>query len=87
MRRHMRTTVDLSDAVMIQAKRLARERGTTLRALLEEGLRLVLKRSEEQGRGGYRLPDRSYGEGGLVGGLDEDDWSRLRDLTYEGRGA
>lgn len=40
---HMKTTVDLSDSLLKAAKRDARDRGTTLRALIEEGLRRVLK--------------------------------------------
>jgi hypothetical protein len=32
------------------------------------------------------LRDASYGEGGLVGGLAETDWDRIRELCYQGRG-
>ena len=37
---HMKTTIELSDALLEAAKRLAQSRGTTLRAVVEEGLRL-----------------------------------------------
>lgn len=80
---HMRTTIDLSDALLTRAKRLARQRGTTVRALVEEGLRKVL---DEQQPGAYRMPDASFGRGGLVDGLDAGDWERIRELAYEGRG-
>jgi hypothetical protein len=38
----MRTTLDLDDELLRATKRLAAERGTTLTALLEEALRLLL---------------------------------------------
>lgn len=82
----MRTSVDIPDNLLARAKRLARERKTTLRALLIEGLREVLK-GRPRGAPRYVLKDRSFGDEGLVDGLDWADTERLRDLTYEGRGA
>jgi hypothetical protein len=84
MLRHMRTSIELSDGLLTRAKRLAQRRGTTLRALVEEGLRRVV--SEHEQTPSFRLDDASFGEGGLVEGLTEGDWERLRELTYEGRG-
>ena len=81
---HMRTSIDLPDALMARAKRLARRRGTTLRALIEEGLLAVLK---SQASEPFRLPDTSFRGDGMVDGLSEADWSRIRDLAYEGHGA
>lgn len=84
MLRHMRTSLDLPDALFAKAKRLARARGTTLRELAIEGLEAVLDRHRR--RAPFLLRDASYGEGGLADGLDETDWDRIRDLAYEGRG-
>ena len=81
---HMRTTIDLPDALFVKAKRTARARGTTLRTLVIEGLRLVTQREARVDR--FCLPDASFGEGGLVDGVTETDWDRIRDLAYEGRG-
>ena len=80
----MRTSIDLPDALFVKAKRLAHTRGTTLRELTIEGLEAVLDRHRQ--RPTFRLRDASYGEGGLTEGLDETDWDRIRDLSYEGRG-
>jgi hypothetical protein len=63
---------------------VARERQTTLRALVEEGLVRVLETGTSEA---FRLRDASFGEGGLAEGLVEGDWERIRDLAYEGRGS
>ena len=38
----MRTTIDISNPLAIRARKLAAERQTSLKSLVEEGLRLVL---------------------------------------------
>lgn len=38
----MRTTLDLNDALLLEAKRLAAERRTSVKALVEDGLRAVI---------------------------------------------
>lgn len=58
---HMKTTVEITDSLLRQAKAEAQRRGTTLRALLEDGLRRVL---DEPDVVPYRLPDRSVGRRG-----------------------
>lgn len=39
----MKTTVEISDDLLARSRRLARREGTTLRTLIEDGLRLALK--------------------------------------------
>ena len=74
----------MPDALLAKAKHVARQRGTTLRELVIEGLRTVVDRQARTPR--FRLRDASYGKGGLVEGLDETDWDKIRDISYEGRG-
>ena len=81
----MRTSIELSDGLLGRARKLAKQRGVTLRALVEEGLRRVLAESASPSE--FQLKDVTYGEGGLVEGLDQGDWERIRDLAYEGRGS
>ena len=73
----MRTTVRLDPTLAKKAKQLAIRRGTTLTALIEEGLRLVLARSEAPlGRARVVLP---VGPGdGLRPGVALDDGANLR---------
>ena len=84
MRLHMRTSVDIPDPLLRRAKKLARERGTTLRALLLDGLRSVVEKSSSM-VGAYRMKDCSTGDGGLVEGLSWSDTERMDALVYEDR--
>ncbi len=43
----MKTTIDINDALFHGARQLATDKGTTLRALVEEGLRMVLERGNQ----------------------------------------
>jgi hypothetical protein len=80
----MRTSIDMPDALLAKAKAIARQRGSTLRELVIEGLRNVLEKQAKAPR--FRLRDASFGKGGLADGLDETDWDRIRDLSYGKRG-
>ncbi len=80
---HMKTTIEIADALGEQARRLAEREGTSLRALVEEGLHRVL---EERGRRGtFKLRKASYKGNGLNPALAGEGWERMRDLAYEGR--
>ena len=60
---NMKTTIDITDGLLAEAKRLAARKHTTVRALVEDGLRLVLDR--EQQSEGFTLRDGSVGGRGL----------------------
>ena len=81
----MKTTLDISDSLLHQAKKLAARERTTLRALVEKGLRQVL--AEKQRRGAFRLRKASFKGRGLRPELADAGWDRIRDLAYEGRGS
>ncbi len=81
----MKTTVEIPDPLLEAAKETARREKTTLRALLVEGLTLVLARRKKRSR--FRLRDASVDGRGLEPGIREGDWSAIRDLIYEGRGS
>ena len=81
----MKTTVDISDELLKKAKRHAAKRRTTLRAIIEQGLRNTIK---EQQRGAkYVLPDMSIDGKGLQAEFKNKAWSDIRDAAYEGRGS
>lgn len=81
---HMKTTIEISDHVLAQAKRAAHRDGTTLRALIESGLRTELAR-RRGARGGFKLRDASFGGNGLQPAAAQAGWDELRALAYEGR--
>jgi hypothetical protein len=82
----MKTTVDIADGLLDQAKRLASRRGTTLKALIEEGLRNAIEKAE-RGDSGHELETHVVHGNGLQPGYSWDDLGRLIESTYEGRGA
>lgn len=79
----MKTTVEISDNLLRQAKQLALAGGTTLRDLVESGLRkeIASRRQTE-----YRLVDESWDGSGLQPGIDEGDWRTVIELAYQGHG-
>jgi len=80
----MKTTVEISDALAREAKEVAIREKTTLRELIEAGLRAVLR--ERRRKTGFRLRDASFVGNGLQPEFRGADWERLREAAYEGRG-
>ena len=80
---HMKTTVEIADALLEDAKRIAARDGITLRTLIEDGLRKVL--TERQTRPPFKLRDGSVKGGGTQPGIDLSNWEQIRDIIYEGR--
>jgi Family of unknown function (DUF6364) len=64
----MKTTLDLNDALLTEAKTLAAQQHTSLTRLIEEGLQLRLRAQRAPTRP-MRLPVYR-GKGGLASGLD-----------------
>ena len=66
----MKTTLNLNDQLLADAKALAAQQRTSLTRLIEEGLQLRLRaQATASGRGQVRLPVFK-GRGGLVEGVD-----------------
>ncbi len=80
----MKTTVEIADALAQEARQLAARENTTLRELIESGLRAVLR--ERRKRAAFRLRDVSFGGKGLQREFRDADGERIRAAAYEGRG-
>ncbi len=81
----VKTTIDIADRLLADAKKAAENRGTTLRALVEEGLRRVLKNGAKSTN--FRLRKATFRGQGLQPPLEGASWEQIRELTYKGRGA
>lgn len=80
----MKTTIDIAKSLLDEARRLADRRGTTIRALVEDGLRRVLRESAR--RGNFRLRKVTFKGRGLHGDVAGAGWDEIRRRAYEGRG-
>lgn len=81
---HMKTTIEISEPLLNQARRMATQQGTTLRALVEEGLRKVV--AEKRRPEGFHLRRASFRGEGLQPQAAGIGWDRLREMAYEGHG-
>jgi hypothetical protein len=84
MGHHMKTTIEISDVLLVEARKIAAREGTTVRTLIEQGLRHAL--AERTKRGHFRLHKASFKGRGLSAGARGASWRQLRGLVYEGRG-
>ncbi len=73
----MRTTIEISDELLRQAKKKAADEGTALRDVIEAALRAYL--SGRRSRGRYRLRWRTE-RGRVLPGVNLDDRDALFDL-------
>ena len=80
----MKTTIDIADPLLEQVKRLAARQGTTVKALVEQGLRRVVAEKRREAAFVYR-PVTFNGDG-LQPDIEEMGWERMREIIYEGRG-
>lgn len=80
----MKTTIEITDSLLQQARQLAVREGVTLRALIERGLQRVV--AETRQAKPFRLRKASFRGKGLQPGARDATWEELRERAYEGRG-
>ena len=78
----MKTTVDIADQLFERARRLAAQQGTTMRALIETGLRAVLE-ARRAAPARFTLRDASFKGDGLAAGVELENWPHVRSLIYD----
>lgn len=81
----MKTTIDVAEALLEEARAIAARDQTTLRELVQEGLRRVIdeRRSRHEP---FRLRDVPAGSGGFLPEFADGNWNQVRDEIYKGRG-
>jgi hypothetical protein len=80
----MKTTIHIPDSLLREAKSVAAKEKTTVRALVEEGLRRVV--SDRRQEKPFRLRNVTFKGKGLQPGIEEGNWEQIRSMIYEGRG-
>lgn len=81
----MKTTIEISDALLEAARQVSRREKTTVRSLVEEGLRKVIAEREEKRT--FKLRKATFKGNGLQPRVTGASWDQIRGLIYEGRGA
>jgi len=82
---HMKTTIHIPDSLFEEVRKLAQREQTTMKAIVEDGLRRVV--SERQRRTRFRLRKATFKGKGMQPHLAGSSWDQIRELSYEGRGA
>lgn len=77
----MKTTVEIADPILREARKVATREGTTVRSLVEEGLRRVL--AEKRSKPPFRLRLVTSGGRGLRPEIRDLGWDEIRDMSYE----
>jgi hypothetical protein len=82
----MKTTIHIADSLFEEARKLARQERTTLKALVDEGLRKVVAERRGRKSGPFKLRKASFKGRGLQPHLAGATWDQILDIGYEGRG-
>lgn len=78
---HMKTTVNLPDELLREAQELARRERTTLRELIETGLRAVVRQRSSDSS--FELADASVTGRGLQPAFRGASWQQIRETIYD----
>jgi hypothetical protein len=81
----MKTTVEISDSLLRQARKLAAREGVTLRTVVERGLHHIV--ADAKTSAPFTLRRASFKGNGRQPEFEEASRDTLRDMTYQGRGA
>ena len=80
----MKTTIEISNSLLAEARKLAARQGTTVRALVEQGLRHGV--AEHKRRDQFNLRKATFKGHGLQSGFAGATWEQIREAIYESRG-
>jgi len=80
----MKITLDIPAKLLREARKIAAREGTTLHALIEQGLRQVIV--ERRRTTGFRLRKAGFKGRGLQPQCRNAVWGQLLAASYEGRG-
>ena len=76
----MKTTVEISDNLLSEARKAAAREGLTLRALIERGLHRAIEETERKSP--FKLRRATFAGQGLQAEFKDASWERLRAAIY-----
>lgn len=79
----MKTTIEISDPLLKEARKLAAREGLTLKTLVERGLSLVVREARKPS---FKLRQVAFKGKGMQAEFRDASWEELSDAVYEGRG-
>ena len=77
----MKTTIELPDALLAQAKHFASSHNMTMKTLFEQGLRKVM--AEEKEETPFKLRDGSVNGNGMAPEFQNATWGQIREFIYD----
>lgn len=81
----MKTTVEIADTLLHEARKVAAREGVTLRVLIERGLHHVIR--ETGSSAPFKLRRASFKGRGRQAEFSDASWEQVRDAVYRDRGA
>ena len=81
----MKTTIEISDTLLREVRKVAIREGVTLRSLVERGLRRIIDETKHVKP--FKLRRAGFRGEGLQSDLHDASWDKVRDLVYQDRGA
>jgi hypothetical protein len=80
----MKTTVNISNVLHAEARKIAAAENTTVKRLIEEGLRRII--TDRSRKSAFRIRKVTFKGNGLQPHLKGASWETIREVTYEDRG-
>ena len=77
----MKTTVDISQSIHEEARKIAAGEKSSMKALIEEGLRKVIE--ERKHRKHFKLRKATFKGNGLQAELSDASWDKIREKVSE----
>jgi len=82
----MKTTIELTDSLLIEAKKFAANQHLSLRKIFEMALRRWLESQRPGKATPFRLKKHPFRGQGLQPGLSDGSWEEMRKQIYENHG-
>lgn len=80
----MKTTIDIYDSLLEEVRQQASREKTSVKALVEEGLRKLM--ADRKQKTDFRLRKTTFKGRGLQAHIADASWEQIREIAYKGRG-